>query len=358
MALHSLIEGPDKRSLTVVLGNGLVKTLTDDHPGFEDILTALGDGSSDNKIEGLLDPANAIYGKVSRLSERVALIGGTLTFDGDPIDGPLADFIVNIVQSSDNKDSYQAYINFLEKLATNPSEESKGHLFKFMIAHGITVTKDGDIVLYKGVSNEGTSIHSGPGIVNGEPMNGHLPNEVGSTLEIPRSKVDTNRGVACSTGLHAGTHRYASSFAPRLLTVVINPRDVVSVPSDSNDEKVRVSRYTVLEIAPAVAYAEPVLGAEDDNDWDEDYDDEPYDEYDDDLGDDEDYEFESDEDDSDDEPDAVDDFEVRVANFTARIPSIIQDEKWTGTLALYISKKVTAANRDAAREAIRRGGYR
>ena len=356
MALHSLITTSDgKRSLTVVLNDGQVTPITDEHPGFENILTALTDGSADSKIKGLLDPANAIYGKVSTLSERVRLVGGTLTFDGDPIDGPIADFIVNIVQTSDNTDSYQAWINFLEKLGTNPSEESKSHLFKFMTAHGITVTKDGDIVLYKGVNADGTSVHAGPGIVNGEAMNGHLPNEVGSTLEIPRSKVDTNRGVACSTGLHAGTHRYASSFAPRLLTVVINPRDVVSVPSDSNDEKVRVSRYTVLEIAPTVAYAEPVLGAEDDNDWDE------YDEY---FGEYDSYDFDEDdfdedESDEDDEPETdSDDFERRVANFTARIPSIFQDEKWDGTLALYVSKKVTAANRDAAREAIRRGGYR
>lgn len=351
MALFQRITKGGQDSLTVILGDGTIKAITDEHPGFDSIVKALADKESDEKIKSLLDPANLVYSKTSKVSERITLAGGTLLFDGDPVDGPLAEFIVNIAQNSDNAASYKAWISFMEKLATNPSDESKSHLFAFMTTHGLTVNPDGDIILYKGVRADGTSIHSGFGIVDGKQMTGNLPNEVGSVLEFPRSKVDANRGVACSTGLHAGTFEYASDFAQgRLLTVAINPRDVVSVPSDHNDAKVRVSRYTVVEVnEQEQAYSTPVWGAEDD-----DFEDES-DEVDD--------WFEDESEDDDEAPVAApapaptDEFERKVQDALAKIPSVIRGG-WDKSLAFYVSKHITAANRDAWREAVRRTGLR
>lgn len=356
MAIFQRISKGGKDSLTIILGNQEIKSIGGDHPGFDSIIEALEAKASDDTLRGLLDPANLIFAKTSKVSERITLAGGTLLFDGDVVDGPLAEFIINIAQNSDNDSSYKAWVNFMEKLATNPSDESKEHLFAFMATHGLTVTPDGDIVLYKGVRSDGTSIHSGFGIVNGESMNGNLPNEVGSVLEFPRSKVNANRGVACATGLHAGTFDYASSFAQgRLLTVAINPRDVVSVPSDHNDAKVRVSRYTVVEVNEQdSAYDTPVWGATEDDDFEDD--DEAVDAW---FGDDE------DEPDEDDEPEATpapaapvaDEFEAKVQDALTKIPAVLKGG-WDKSLRLYISKNVTAARRDAWREALRRTGLR
>ncbi len=349
MALHQLIEGTNGRSLTVLLGDG-VHAITDEHPGFEKILDAVRGNESDSTILNLLDPATYIHAKASKVSERFTLAGGTLLFDGDPVEGPLADFIVQIASVSDNKDSYIAYVHFAEKLAQNPSQESRDHLFAFITTHGLTITPEGDVVLYKGVKADGGSIHQGPGIVDGVHMNGSLPNEVGSVLEFPRSQVNADRNVACATDLHAGTFEYASGFARgRLLTVLVNPRDVVSVPSDSANAKVRVSRYTVLEVNEAEsAYNVPVLGAEDDD----------FDDYSDDV----DEFFEDDVDENENEPEdtapaavPTSEFERKVQDFLVKIPTIIKSG-WDRSLAYYVSKHVTAANRDAAREAIRRTG--
>lgn len=358
MALHQLItsQADGKRTLAILLNSGEARTITDEHPGFEDVLSAVRENASDDKITGLLDPANLIYAKASKITERFTLAGGTLLFDGDPVDGPLADFIVKIAQTSDNKDSYLAYVNFAEKVAQNPSDESREHLFTFIRTHGLTITKDGDVVLYKGVKADGGSIHHGYGIVDGKAMNGSLPNEVGSVLEFPRSKVDANRSVGCSTGLHAGTHEYASGFSQgRLLTVLVNPRDVVSVPSDHSNAKVRVSRYTVLEVNEhSTPYTEAVLGAEDD-----DFDDESEDV--DDWFEDEDED--ADVEDADAEKASLaasapsSEFEGKVQEALTRIPAIIKGG-WDKSLALYASKHITAANRDAFREAIRRTGLR
>lgn len=354
MAISQRIKIGDKESLTIILGDGTIKSIGDDHPGFQSIVDALADKASDDTIRGLLDPANLIFAKTSKVSERITLAGGTLLFDGDAVDGPLADFIVTIAQNSDTTASYEAWVKFMENLANNPSQESKEHLFAFMTTHGLTVNADGHIILYKGVNANGTSIHAGPGIVDGKQMNGNLPNEVGSVLEFPRSKVDANRGVACSTGLHAGTFEYANSFARgRLLTVAINPRDVVSVPSDYDNAKVRVSRYTVVEINEQTeAYSTPVWNAEDDGDFTDESDE--VDEW-----------FEDEPEDDENEapaapapaPTATDEFEAKVQDALTKIPAVLQSG-WDKSLALYISKNVTAARRDAWREARRRTGIR
>lgn len=358
MAIFQHINKGGKDSLTIVFGDGSIQPISGEHPGFQSILEALKAKASDDLIRGLADPANLIFTKTHRLTDRITLAGGTLLLDGDVLEGPLADFIVNIAQNSDNESSYMAWVKFVDKLATNPSPESRDHLFMFMTTHGITVTPEGDIVLYKGVNADGTSIHAGYGIVDGQAMDGNLPNKVGSVLEFPRSKVNANRGIGCATGLHAGTHEYASAFSRgQLLTVVINPRDVVSVPSDHENSKVRVSRYTVLEINQSEkAYSQPVYGSVEDDDFDDE--DSAVDVYFEDDVQPDDLDEDADETDEDDEPLAVvvdNPFEAKVQDALNKIPSVIKSG-WDKSLALYISKNVTPGQRDAWREARRRVG--
>jgi hypothetical protein len=65
---------------------------------------------------------------------------------------------------------------------------------------------------------------------------------------MQRSAVEHNPARACASGLHVGTWEYASSFGNGVTAVVkVNPRDVVSVPTDCNGQKMRVSRYKVVE---------------------------------------------------------------------------------------------------------------
>jgi hypothetical protein len=68
---------------------------------------------------------------------------------------------------------------------------------------------------------------------------------------MTRSKVDDNRSVGCSQGLHAGALNYVASYGnvdagDKIVIVKINPKDVVSVPSDCNHEKLRTCQYEVV----------------------------------------------------------------------------------------------------------------
>lgn len=258
MTLFTITKDEEFEGASVILADGTVLPVSSDHPRYDKIVASLIAGESEDSIVKLVNPAQAAYGKLTRLSERVTRKGNTLFFDGDVIGNALSKHILRIMDEavevgdeSAEENSWKAYVNFLEKLQTNPSKKSKKHLFTFMEAHGITVHPDGDILLYKGVNEDFTSKSHGYGIVDGVIYErAALPNNVGSVVEIPRSMVDDNRDVACSTGLHAGTYSYANSFAGfggKLVMVKINPRDVVSVPSDSSDQKVRVARYEVFE---------------------------------------------------------------------------------------------------------------
>src|ERR1019366_5793465 len=132
-------------------------------------------------------------------------------------------------------------------VASNPNEHSREQLYSWLDARDFTITSDGNLVGYKGVKSDLKSVHSGPGIVNGEAINGHLDNSPGNTVEIARSVVQHDPSNGCASGLHVGTYDYARSWGTVTLKVEVNPRDVVSVPTDCDAAKVRVCRYEVIE---------------------------------------------------------------------------------------------------------------
>ena len=65
---------------------------------------------------------------------------------------------------------------------------------------------------------------------------------------MARSEVQHDPSVGCHKGLHVGTWDYASSFGRGVvLEVEVDPRDVVSVPTDCGDAKLRCCRYRVRD---------------------------------------------------------------------------------------------------------------
>lgn len=249
MAFFNITSDDEFKGATVILDDGSTHTIGHDNINYQTLVTGLLTGDlSDDQILKLVSPFELAYRTLTRLSERVSRKGNKLLFDGDVTDNSLTKHIIKIMNGGGSEDEWVAYVNFMEKLYTNPSAESRDHLFHFIEAHGLLLTPEGDIVLYKSTRADGRSTYAGRGIVDGvEYENDYLPNSVGAVVEIPRSMVDDNRGVACSTGLHLGSFGFANTYAERLWTAIVNPRDVVSVPSDHNDAKIRVARYQIVE---------------------------------------------------------------------------------------------------------------
>lgn len=222
--------------------------------------------SSKNDADSIAKKLNTYLpvGADGRLTRR----GNKLFMDGDPIDTVLESTIMKVIDSDDEDDKRQwaALANFLVSLYSNMNEYIRKQLFSWLQANmydedsnGFKIRPDGSIIGYKGCSTNAEgypeSINTGNAIVHetkdspGQVYEGHIPNKIGSIVEMPRSDVENNPSVGCSTGLHIGTWGYASSWAHdgKVVTVSFKPEDVVSVPVDCDAQKLRVCRYEVLE---------------------------------------------------------------------------------------------------------------
>lgn len=227
------------------------------HANYDRIIEELDNANNweDNKetaerIQGLADMTIQVEREFTKLTDRISVANGIITFDGDEIHNALTEQITKFIR--EGKD-FGPLLNFMENVYQNPSEGSRVQSYEWLEKHDLTITSDGLVVAYKGVRTNGTgkylSINSGPAIIDGvEHKSGQVPNQPGSVIEIPRSQVDDDVETPCSRGLHVGSYDYANGFGSVCLEVHVNPRDIVSVPRDHNHAKVRVCRYKVIDV--------------------------------------------------------------------------------------------------------------
>ena len=231
-------------------GDGISAEVPGSYPRFAELAGYLRSRTEHDPrhVRGLLDAGGSLAAELRQLSERVTYDGANLRFDGDVINTNLSRHIIRMIRNGDH--GYRRWVKFLENLAANPSRQSRMHLYTWLDRRDFAITPDGCLLGYKGVlaDEHNSSVSSGTAVVNGTTHHGHIPNPVGATVEMPRSQVNADREAGCSTGLHVGTHHYASGFGQRLLLVSVNPRDVVAVPRDSEFHKLRCCRYTVLAV--------------------------------------------------------------------------------------------------------------
>lgn len=248
----SLVGNEDGSNITVFVPEHAPLVAHSTHPNFDRIVK--GAFAGDDSIVELFDVAVTAVTKFQRLTERVTTANGKLYLDGEEVNNVLATQVVRF--HNEDIEDWKPLVLFFENVQQNPQEHSREQLFEWLDHRDFTITEDGMILGYKGVRKNGendfTSISTGRAIVDGEVFNGAIPNRIGSVVEMPRNEVAWDPSTGCSTGLHVGTYRYADSFAQgALLEVHVNPRDVVSVPTDSSWEKMRVCRYTVVNTIDA-----------------------------------------------------------------------------------------------------------
>jgi hypothetical protein len=168
-------------------------------------------------------------------------------FNGEPIANTVADRILEFVAEGLD---YKPLSKFLEKLLQNPSMRAVKELYTFLEHKNIPITENGNILAYKGVKSDFYSISSGTAKLLKGKLNasGQIYNGVGEEIEMLRNEVDDNKDRGCSYGLHAGTLEYATDFGRngKVVIVEINPKDVVSIPTDCQFQKMRTSAYKVV----------------------------------------------------------------------------------------------------------------
>lgn len=301
------IESGEETINVVILIDGETKSFAVDsnHPGHKGVKEAVdifrsGGVSTENLaklIVNYLDLETVVEEKIEKITRlagldgRLSIQGGKILIDHDTVDPVLEAHIIRLLEddnSPKNMSNWVAFLKFVEKLYGNQSEFVRKQLFGWIQYEnangtGITLTTDGDLIGYKGCAgtvDEPISINSGRAIVDGENMVGQIPNNLGSIVEMPRSQVQDDPSIGCATGLHVGTYNYASGWARGvLLTVKVNPRDIVSVPTECKAQKIRTCRYEVLEVVEGpmneLSYGDFEYD-ECDEEYDEEYDEEDY----------------------------------------------------------------------------------
>ena len=285
-------------------------TIGKEHPNYDGIKQAI----KDDNLSQLIALADIPKGVTSFTKGQVQVKDGVVYYGDEALHNTLTDRILALMREGF---PFEPMLRFLENLMENPAMSAVNELYTFLDHQHLPITEDGCFLGYKRVRDDWTDIYSGK-----------LDNHVGKKVTMPRNKVDDNRSVGCSKGLHVGCISYVKGYSGsgcdgggHVVIVKVNPKDVVSVPSDSNGEKLRCCEYEVIGVyegdldkalytatgqpATAITQDNPVTQNnpgnhfvedededEDDDSWDEDYDDE--DEEDDDE--DEDYEDEDEED--------------------------------------------------------------
>lgn len=233
-----------ENSITVFVDNRPY-TVTKDAPNFNALKNAVL-RSDEAAVRDSLSTKKVIQKAVSK-SGSLRIENDKIFYGERQLAGAAVDKLLALIK--DGLSDATPFLKFLEKLYKNPSNRSVEQLYTFLNYAHLAITPDGNVLAYKGVSDDLYSVMGNektPVIQAPHVRNGHILNTVGSVIEIARNSVDDNPEHFCSHGLHCGSYDYASGWGSRLLVVEFSPEDAVSVPTDCNCQKLRVCKYKVV----------------------------------------------------------------------------------------------------------------
>lgn len=141
-----------------------------------------------------------------------------------------------LLEDLENNYSVEAFTNFISNLMQNPLQSAIEELYLFLEAGNLPITEDGCFLAYKKIRHDYKDVHSG-----------RFDNSVGKIVKEKREQCDTNRNRTCSNGLHFCSYSYLGSMSgQRVIIIKINPKDVISIPSDYSNTKGRCCEYKVM----------------------------------------------------------------------------------------------------------------
>lgn len=225
----------NKTTITIFIDNNLT-TVHSTSPNFEDLKTALRSLAPESKIRELLSNEKwikkAFQGKVNVFvnpdTGEIAV-----EYNGKRIKGMIAKKIFDLIQEGFN---VNPWVNLMKNIEANP-DVVKSRIFDFLETNKFPITPEGEFIAFKNVREDYFDIKTGT-----------MRNFPGDVLMMPREKVNPDPNQTCSTGLHCCASHYLPNYSVggRTVIVRVNPKDVVSVPVDYNDSKMRVCKYVVI----------------------------------------------------------------------------------------------------------------
>ena len=212
-------------------------TIQAEHPNFSRIVRVLQDAQA--KVEEKITELRSLVSMKAIIptDEKLVVRGGKLFYRGKPVpEGVSRQFIAAFREGGD----VRAIARFIMRMFDNPNPSSVEQLYEFIDHNAMMITEDGCFLGYKAVRSNFMDKHTGT-----------ISNRPGETVSMSRAACDDRRNVTCSSGLHIAALDYARNFGGSGSPIVIckiDPKDVVSVPNDYHNQKMRVCRYEVIGV--------------------------------------------------------------------------------------------------------------
>ena len=252
MAYPYIIQGSQ---VTVVIGSK-PHVVSKSHPMFQRVVDAI-KANDWETVDNIIDPKKVVleYG-----NGNIAIEGDKLFWKGEEFHSSLSVRMIRMLQDGFD---IKPMVAFMENLMLNPSKRAVTELYGFLEKNNLPITPDGYFLAYKKVRQDYKDVYSEkvlnkPAVYMNDTdkeyiktvQNGVKVEIVDgiTTVSMERNKVDDDQNRTCSTGLHFCSRDYLNHFGgERIVIVKINPRDVVSIPTDYNDSKGRACRYGVID---------------------------------------------------------------------------------------------------------------
>lgn len=208
-----------------------------EHPRYQDLKQCFKNGDADEFVR-LYDIEESI--KIYRGEKTgIEIVNDEVYYNGELLHNSVVNAIPRMLAEGFD---INPMVKFLEELMENPSLRSINELYNFLEIMGLTITEDGCFLAYKTVRSDYMDKFSGK--INNKP-GGKIP-------RLNRNQVDDDYHNACSHGYHVGALDYAGPGGwynnpnDKVVICKVNPRDVVSVPSDHSFQKLRCCYYEVV----------------------------------------------------------------------------------------------------------------
>ena len=240
-----------KNHWTVVIGTKAYQ-FDHTHVEYDNLKACVMEGQQDEFLE-LIDTVSVI----ENWSEgNFEFKDGYLFYEDEQVANQPTERIVGLIRGGHDHKPMLAY---LDRLYQNVSNRAVMESYDWCSHKGLPITPDGMLVGYKGVvvyQGEDAKDKMGNIITKGDLVDKYtgksFRNNTMDECSMNRRKVSDNCNDGCASGLHVGTFDYASSWAGnggKVVLVKFDPADIVSVPTDCEHQKMRVSKYTVIGIA-------------------------------------------------------------------------------------------------------------
>lgn len=231
-----------QKGISIVI-RGRQRVVSAGDPHYDEFVQAVLAGKNDEELleiiereQRRMEAAAAALAAENKITDQISIRAGQVLFNGQVVHNTLTERMLTQV---DQGFTLLWMARFLANLMQNPSFRAINDLYTFLEYGQMPITEDGCFLAYRAISKDWKDIKTGT-----------MDNSIGAIVEMPRNQVDENPDITCSKGLHACSFEYLPKYSHadgHVVVVKVNPRDVVAIPRDYNNTKMRVCRFEVVE---------------------------------------------------------------------------------------------------------------